>query len=959
MNLYDLPSLPQRVAFIHACLGFPTKATLLEAAREGRLLGIPFASPENIHKYFPESDETAKGHMEQQRQGVRSTKEEEKQIKREKDIQIKVWDLKSTTYSDQTGRFPFKSYQGYRYLMIMVEIDSSNILVEPLKSKESEEMQAGYLKLIGRLKKAGLEPAKHIMDNEISADMKECITEKCKLELVPPGCHRRNVAEVAIKTFKKHFISILAGLPESFPMRLWCELLPQAELTCNILRPSHARPSISAHAFMHGPFNFDRTPLAPLGCEVQCHKKADKRGTWAEHSVNGWYIDTSHLHYRAFNIFIKQTRAKRVTDTVMFKHKYITWPAVTHGDVVCKAAFELAKALQGKPIIKSQEQMRDLTKLSEVFRGLADSNKPAAEASTHQAPSPVPPKEAAVNPWRQTSTQATRPGPRLEEPQPELIVASDPIGSAEEPTAAPAADPAAEPVAVPAAEPAAEPAAAPTPCRPRRAISQPASYAEPSLSSKLRKGDTFFQKATATEDAPPATRTRSRTRTAATIAAICQAMCSPDMAAAVSARRTASRKYPLEALQALNKPADEEAAIQQAMANAVLDKETGQLLEYRQLIKHPRYKQPWLLSSANKFGRLTQGVGGRIKGTNTIFFVHKHEVPQDRFRDSTYAKFVCNERPQKKEVNRTRLTAGGNRINYPGEVGTPTAEMALVKVMWNSVISTRNARYMTMDLKDFYLNTPLKRYEYIKLKLSDVPEEIINEYNLREKETADGHVYVKVRRGMYGLPQAGLIAQEELEERLNENGYRQSKIVPGLWRHDWRPISFTLVVDDFGVKYVGREHAEHLKGVLEEHYEVSTDWAGKKYIGLSLDWDYERREVHVSLEGYVERAAKELGHEPPCKRQTSPWRCAPIKWGAKQQFVEEEKPSPPLDKKGQKFIQRVNGKFLYLARAVNSTMLIVLSNLASKQAKPTKETMRRARWLLDYATSNETAAVTF
>ena len=167
------------------------------------------------------------------------------------------------------------------------------------------------------------------------------------------------------------------------------------------------------------------------------------------------------------------------------------------------------------------------------------------------------------------------------------------------------------------------------------------------------------------------------------------------------------------------------------------------------------------------------------------------------------------------------------------------------------------------------------------------------------------------------------------------------------------------MVKDFGVKYVGREHAEHLKSVLEEHYEVSTDWAGKKYIGLTLDWDYKGRKVHVSLKGYVERAAKELGHEPPCKQQTSPWRCAPIKWGAKQQFVEEEKPSPPLDKKGQKFIQRVNGKFLYLARAVDSTMLVALSNLASKQAKPTQETMRRARWLLNYATSNKTAAVTF
>ena len=85
------------------------------------------------------------------------------------------------------------------------------------------------------------------------------------------------------------------------------------------------------------------------------------------------------------------------------------------------------------------------------------------------------------------------------------------------------------------------------------------------------------------------------------------------------------------------------------------------------------------------------------------------------------------------------------------------------------------------------------------------------------------------------------------------------------------------MVDNFGVKYVSRKHDEHLKSVLKEHYEVSTDWAGKKYIGLNLDWDYEGRDVYVSLEGYVKRAAKVLGHESPRRRQTSPRKCAPIK----------------------------------------------------------------------------------
>ena len=102
-------------------LAFPTKATLLEAAIEGRLLSIPRASPETIYKYFPDSDKSVKGHTEQQWQGVRSTEEDPNQVKREKDIHIKVWDLRETIYSNQTGRFPFKSYQSYCYVMIMVE----------------------------------------------------------------------------------------------------------------------------------------------------------------------------------------------------------------------------------------------------------------------------------------------------------------------------------------------------------------------------------------------------------------------------------------------------------------------------------------------------------------------------------------------------------------------------------------------------------------------------------------------------------------------------------------------------------------------------------------------------------------------------------------------------------------------------------------------------------------------
>jgi hypothetical protein len=149
-------------------------------------------------------------------------------------------------------------------------------------------------------------------------------------------------------------------------------------------------------------------------------------------------------------------------------------------------------------------------------------------------------------------------------------------------------------------------------------------------------------------------------------------------------------------------------------------------------------------------------------------------------KDVTYGKFVCTIRPEKKETHRTRFVVGGNKINYPGKVATPAAEMLVAKLLFNSVISTHGARFMTMDIANFYLMTPLKRPEYVKIKLSDIPEEIIVKYKLHDLANADGSVYIEANRCMYGLPQSGLIANELLEERLNKHGYRQSKLVPGL-----------------------------------------------------------------------------------------------------------------------------------------------------------------------------------
>jgi hypothetical protein len=135
--------------------------------------------------------------------------------------------------------------------------------------------------------------------------------------------------------------------------------------------------------------------------------------------------------------------------------------------------------------------------------------------------------------------------------------------------------------------------------------------------------------------------------------------------------------------------------------------------------------------------------------TNMIEFICQHEVPTERMKDVTYGQFLCMVRPEKAEPNRIRFTVGGDRINYPGKVATPTVEMLVAKMLFNSVIFTKGARFMTMDISNFYLMTPLHRPEFICVKLSDIPDEVIEEYKLREKATKNGSVYIKAIQGLY------------------------------------------------------------------------------------------------------------------------------------------------------------------------------------------------------------------
>ena len=163
------------------------------------------------------------------------------------------------------------------------------------------------------------------------------------------------------------------------------------------------------------------------------------------------------------------------------------------------------------------------------------------------------------------------------------------------------------------------------------------------------------------------------------------------------------------------------------MLNAVLNEDTGELMEYRHLIRDPKYREIWEQSYGNELGRLEKCMEGRVNGTNTILFIAKEYLPADIWKDVRYGCIVVSYCPEKSDPNRFRLTVGGNCVNYPGDCGTPTADMLTEKLLINSVISTKGAKFMSIDIKNFYLNTPMSRYEYMRLKIEDLPQDFINE----------------------------------------------------------------------------------------------------------------------------------------------------------------------------------------------------------------------------------------
>ena len=913
--------------YIHACMYSPAKSTLLQAIKKGYLVGFPGVTSELINKHLLPSPATAKGHLNQERSNLQSTTAPSVSVISNNDNTTATTATVTTgytrltvlpaekSYSDQTGRFPKRSSRGYQYIFIFYDYDSNAILAEPIKSRSSSELIAAWTKCHNTLTSRGIKPKLHVLDNELSDDMRQVIlATDTTIQRVPPHNHRRNAAERAIQTFKNHFIAGLATADPKFPVREWDRLIPQAVLTLNIMRECRINPKLSAYAYLFGQFDFNATPLAPPGTRVIAHEKPQQRATWDPHGVNGWYVGPALEHYRCITCYIPSTGKERVVDTVQWFPHVVPIPAASTDDYLRQAVADIIALLntrQQHPTLAVNPTTEQIVRQVAELLQRATPHPPTISLPANTIPAPrVTANPSHANPSTTATTNNANPVPipRVRAPANTLQPNANPIAVPRVGASTTGLQPNENPGVVP------------------RVGASPNVLQLPRV---LKNKRLTTNKQQHEQDRPPWTPLHQLRR----------------------------HQQPAQHFRTTQQRIQHIHTQQQQHCGHVFHPNTGKKQSLKGLMMDSTGEADiWTTACANEFGRLMNGVGGRVKGTNTMRVIAKSNIPADR--KVTYANFVCDLRPNKPETHRVRMCVGGDKLTYPESPSSPAAGMTEVKLLLNSTISTEGARFATCDIKDFYLNTPMDRFEYIKIHRRQIPAEIILEYNLHNKFDAQGYLYFEIMKGMYGLKQAGLIAWEQLVRNLAPHGYHPVTYTTGLWTHAPTGTLFTLVVDDFGIKYTNREHAQHLFNTLKKYYTISIDWSGSKYCGLSLDWNYDDRWVQVSIPGFVGKAQERYQYEPT-KQRDAPHKWTTPQYGAKIQYAKDIPDEVVLDKAGTQYIQSVAGTFQYYGQAIDSTMLVALNEIGTNQAAPTATTRDKVDWLFDYALTHPTATIKY
>ncbi len=361
-----------------------------------------------------------------------------------------------------------------------------------------------------------------------------------------------------------------------------------------MLCPSQMTPTVSAYTYLWGQHDYNSNPFMPLGCKVEAHLVPGIRETWAPHTTGGFYVGNSWEHYCCHEVFSSDTRHTRICSTVFFKRKYLTMPTLTPSDALIRAANNLTDAIAG--IIPPPNMTTNaIDQLINIFKLQAKKDKDVATAQRVS-------KE---------HVQAERVCTKTKDQSPSM---------------APNAKPTTTTVTTPMSFP-------------------PLKVEYPDLNTGMLRGTPMISQDEMGNNLSPAANTclQPKVRTI-TQDYLFHLMDTPGLPRLFPNQQAASCKYPLQFL------CD--------FANAVLDDETGDLLEYRHLLKHPKYKEVWSKSFGKEIWCLATT-------TKTIAFIEKQRIPQARRKDITYGQIVCVYHLEKKDPYRTRIMMDGSLVNTP------------------------------------------------------------------------------------------------------------------------------------------------------------------------------------------------------------------------------------------------------------------------------------------------------
>ena len=717
--------------YYHATLFSPSLSTLSKAINNGNLSSWPGITDLNFKSLIGTSLATELGHLDQERKNLRSTQALPNESTppvpstKTKEVYITCYFENERTnllpvhrkiYSDQTGAFPYKSSRGNQYLLVMYDYDSNAIVFEPLKTRQSKAMVQAFDKCCQKLKVHSTTSNMFVLDNECSNDIKSLIkSHNSNYQLVPPYQHRQNAAEKAIRTVKNHLLSGLATCHKNFPITEWDRLLPQAEITLNLLRNSRVNPTLSAWEFLNGPMDFNKTPMAPPGSNILIHTKPSKRASWAFHGLQGWYIGPALQHYRCVQCYVPKTRSEVISDTVKFIPDYVPIPTASIDDYIKEALEKAITLIQAKhtptdTTINAVGPSSALIRLSHLLNNYPpDKNKNIFSAPA----TPIVPQQPPVNFQQPTKFITTEGGAARKTNKSRT---------------------------------------------PKQKITPMTDAEFEMILKQLRQPLPTSEGAKPLSTRPRNNHQQDSLRTKCLYA-----------------------HNPIPKIKRHSTTAD--VMHEHLTINHMYDGVTGKKQSLDKLLQtNPTI---WTTALSNELGRLAQGIR-TVDGNDVMDFIFYSDVPQDRI--VTYANFVCDIRPLKTEQFRVRLTVGGDRLEYPDDTASPAATLLESKLLLNSTISqsAQGARFMTLDIKDFFLQTFMERPEYMKIHSKYFLPDIREKYDIASKIHRDGYVYCKIKCGMYGLKQAARLAYDSLKTHLGKHGYFPDKIATNIWSHTTR-----------------------------------------------------------------------------------------------------------------------------------------------------------------------------